>query len=462
MLKRHREMGHTEQLEIRKGAHGQHVTTQPYQKEQHMSQLKEPTYPQVRHMLNQPPKSHIVGQKATPQTENSYLPTLSQPGRTHPYSRKHIPSVRGVSEDGRRAPRQGTIARFSQPFQHSGRSGVSAVTETSPEKWEEYVDGVLESPSNTSTVTTPPEANMEQGEDWDENQDEQWPTEEEIQEWRDQEERERGRETVPTSDVEIVEPTKEDNIDGVMEGSQRSSRPIENVNKGPVNDSVKTTMQTSEKTGPSTSSGTHETIPLKGVGETKEKSIMLTPYVPATFPLVMLHLGQGRYLSAGYVDGAYDIRIQDNYPKKYDNERRRCIKLNKLQFLDLLAVMPNITGELHRLQTAKQTSVNEEDKRHIGSNVYCSIFRSTEDNLFVDIRQFFIPDEEVAKGVVKLIPTKKGISLRVQEWEQLTKLATHIKLYIPGLRSTERCSVTHTYQADRETCSHCSPNWLMK
>ena len=193
-----------------------------------------------------------------------------------------------------------------------------------------------------------------------------------------------------------------------------------------------------------------------------QKSIMLTPYIPATFPLVLLHIGQGRYLSAGYVDGAYDIRIQDNYPKKYEDERRRLIKLNKLQFLDLLAVMPNITGELHRLQTAKQTSINEDDKRHIGSNIYCSLFRSTEDNLYVDIRQFFIPDDDVAKGVAKLIPTKKGISLRVQEWEQLTKLAPHLKLYIPGLRDTPRCSATHTYQADRETCSHCSPNWLLK
>jgi hypothetical protein len=188
---------------------------------------------------------------------------------------------------------------------------------------------------------------------------------------------------------------------------------------------------------------------------------MLTPYVPPTFPVVMLHLGQGRYLSAGYVDGEHVIRIQDNYPKKYENERRRYIKLNKLQFLDLIGISSNLSGELHRVKTAKQSSISEDDKKHIGGNVYVSIYRSMEENLFVDIRQFFIPDDEVAKGECKLVPTKVGISLRADEWEQLTKMCGHIKLFIPALRNVSRCITTHSYQQDIDTCTHCSPNWMV-
>ena len=192
---------------------------------------------------------------------------------------------------------------------------------------------------------------------------------------------------------------------------------------------------------------------------TKER--MLMPYMPPTFPVVLLHLGNGRYLTGGYVDGDHVIRIQDCFPRKHNDEKRRNIKLNKLQFLDLVSAFSTITGELNRLKSCQQTCIDEDDKKHIGGNIYVSLFRSIEDNLFVDIRQFFIPDEEFAKGQCKLIPTKSGISLRATEWEELVKVAQHMKVYIPALRKMGRCITTHEYQEHLATCTHCSPNWML-
>ena len=217
-----------------------------------------------------------------------------------------------------------------------------------------------------------------------------------------------------------------------------------------------------EQAGPSTNAlEQNNEQPTTAEGPPPQRERMLMPYIPPTFPVVMLHLGQGRYLTGGYVDGDHVIRIQDSFPRKHDDQKRRYIKLNKLQFLDLVSQFSSITGELNRLKSCRQTCVNEDDKKHIGSNIYVSLFRSIEDNLFVDIRQFFIPDEEFAKGECKLIPTKAGISLRATEFEQLTKVAHQMKVYIPALRNMGRCIGTHQFQEDLATCSHCSPNWML-
>ena len=202
----------------------------------------------------------------------------------------------------------------------------------------------------------------------------------------------------------------------------------------------------------------------KNIAETSVPSVtkqtMLTPYIPPTFPVVMFHLGRGRYLSGGYVDGVHVLRIQDNYPKKYEDERRRYVKLNISQFLDLVACFGSVSGEVNRLKTAKQSSINEDDRKHIGRNVYVSIFRSTDENLFVDIRQFYVPEDDFAKGNCRLVPTKVGISLREAEWEQLTKVAQHMKTFIPALKNATRCSSTHQYQEHIQMCPHCTPNWM--
>jgi hypothetical protein len=70
-----------------------------------------------------------------------------------------------------------------------------------------------------------------------------------------------------------------------------------------------------------------------------------------------------------------------------------------------LVVNTRVRFELNRLQTAKQSSINEDDKRHIGDKIDVSLYRRKDENLCVDIRQFFIP-KDVAKGICILVPTK--------------------------------------------------------
>ena len=297
--------------------------------------------------------------------------------------------------------------------------------------------------------------------------------EEEDQNQLTEEEEEEEEETEEETDEEesMEEQEEEPILLDQMDGNKDLALSLENkaskyptlskqLKKKPLQSDAVELIEEVQQVHSSSKQSTEVAVQQEGGTKVATKQYMLTPYIPPTFPVVMLHLGRGRYLSGGYVDGAHVIRIQDNYPKKYEDERRRFVKLNISQFLDLVACFGSVSGEVNRLKTAKQSSINEEDRKHIGRNIYVSIFRSTDENLFVDIRQFYVPEDDFAKGNCRLVPTKAGISLRVAEWEQLTKVSHHMKTFMPAIKNATRCISTHEYQEHIEMCPHCTPNWM--
>ena len=314
-------------------------------------------------------------------------------------------------------------------------------TEEEEVETEEEEEEVLEQEAETEEETEEEVEEVEQEE-----------TQEETEEEEEQEEEQQ----------QIEEPMCVDQMDGTPTTSISLPHSLEKSKNEKIYPTLVKQLKRKEKLPPNegTCNNSVQTVPVEQVPVKVNKQVMLTPYIPPTFPVIMLHIGRGRYLSGGYVDGAHVIRIQDNYPKKYEDERRRFVKLNIAQFLDLVSYFGTVSGEVNRLKTAKQSSINEEDRKHIGRNVYVSIFRSTDDNLFVDIRQFYVPEDDFAKGNCRLVPTKAGISLRVAEWEQLTKVAHHMKTFMPALKNATRCIASHEYQEHIEMCPHCTPNWM--
>jgi hypothetical protein len=419
--------------------------------------------PQNRPQFQQPKTKHFLT-STTQQPNNNGVKSIT-PTPAHTTKRRIVPRPKMATPAVQIGKRTVPYTKLTRP---TVKRNVTPARDPLDAHWREYADFVKaqreaseEKELTYNTQVRSGEMNnisskeRQKGQIGTYHQEEEEETEEETEEEVEEEEtEEEEEEEVQEEEQEEEEQMEVEVVDGPpIAHSPEKSRKVEIVRKQTVLHQ-KPAQSIKKKIGQNTSSGT----PDDGKGA---RSIMLTPYVPATFPMVLFHLGQGRYLSAGYVDGAYMIRVEDNYPKKNEDDRRRVIKMNDLQFLDLVSVFPSVTGELHRLQTAKQSSVNEDDKRHIGANIYVSIYRSGEENLFVDIRQFFIPEEEAAKGNMKLIPTRRGISLRASEWEQLVKYANHLKVYIPALRSTERCITTHQHAAAIDTCTHCSPNWML-
>ena len=96
-------------------------------------------------------------------------------------------------------------------------------------------------------------------------------------------------------------------------------------------------------------------------------------------------------------------------------------------------------------RTAKQNY-----KSHLGGNVYCTI---TEGSPCMDIRQYWKPQDEV-------VPTKKELCLRPQEYIAVKELVTEIGRALTELDRVVPCYVqsNHMNQLGALRCSECNPN----
>ena len=95
-----------------------------------------------------------------------------------------------------------------------------------------------------------------------------------------------------------------------------------------------------------------------------------------------------------------------------------------------------------------------EDKKsygsHLGGNVYCNV---GENSVCVDIRQYWQPAKEV-------VPTRKGICLRPEEYKQLKEHMQDIGRALPELDAVVPCylQIDHMNQLGALQCSECNPN----
>lgn len=92
---------------------------------------------------------------------------------------------------------------------------------------------------------------------------------------------------------------------------------------------------------------------------------------------------------------------------------------------------------------------------HLGGNVNCNV---TENSVYVDLRQYWKPAEEV-------VPSKKGLCLRPGEFSRLKELLLEINRTIPELDTVVPCylKIDHMNQLGMLRCSECNPdnftNW---
>ena len=90
---------------------------------------------------------------------------------------------------------------------------------------------------------------------------------------------------------------------------------------------------------------------------------------------------------------------------------------------------------------------------HLGGNVYCTV---RENNPCVDIRQYWKPENEV-------VPCKKGLCLRPEEYRRLQEVISDISASIPELDTVVPCAFQsdHANQLGLLTCPECNPNDYM-
>ncbi|KAL4236850.1 hypothetical protein ACF0H5_005236 [Mactra antiquata] len=91
---------------------------------------------------------------------------------------------------------------------------------------------------------------------------------------------------------------------------------------------------------------------------------------------------------------------------------------------------------------------------HLGGNVLCNVAKNS---VYVDIRQYWKPQEEV-------VPTKKGLCLRPSEYSRLKQWISEIGRALPELDGVVPCYLQgdHMNQLGALQCSECNPDDFTK
>ena len=92
-------------------------------------------------------------------------------------------------------------------------------------------------------------------------------------------------------------------------------------------------------------------------------------------------------------------------------------------------------------------------KAHLGENIYVSVKSGYK---VVDFRRWFLPD-----GNQDVIPTKRGVTLRFNQWKQLNDVMAYVEMvWGEHLREIEYCETKtdHSNQLAYLSCTKCNPN----
>jgi hypothetical protein len=89
---------------------------------------------------------------------------------------------------------------------------------------------------------------------------------------------------------------------------------------------------------------------------------------------------------------------------------------------------------------------------HLGGNVYSTVKAG---GICVDLRQHWLPPNQT-----KVVPTKKGITLRPGEYVKLKDVASVICDFVPELNSVVPCPYRsdHMNQLGSLSCPECNPD----
>lgn len=149
-------------------------------------------------------------------------------------------------------------------------------------------------------------------------------------------------------------------------------------------------------------------------------------------------LGNDRYVEVKEWKGELRVDLRE---WKDDKPTKKGISLTLMRWKNWVDQIEYVDEALHE----KKSYVS-----HLGGNVYCHL---ADKSVCMDIRQYWKPQEE-------LVPTKKGICLRPQEYDRLKELLPEIGNALPELNVVVPCFLQsdHMNQLGALQCSECNPN----
>ncbi len=151
------------------------------------------------------------------------------------------------------------------------------------------------------------------------------------------------------------------------------------------------------------------------------------------------NLGENRVLTTRKEHGELVISIKDT------KDVRKFVDLPAQRWLSFVFYQSDIDESVKKLELDLKVKLFQ----HIGAGWYVSV---TTGFMCVDIRRFYF-----AKGELK--PLKKGIALRLSEWETLKPIMQSLPTDVPQLASMQVCFMgdDHLNQEGYLQCTECCP-----
>ena len=126
--------------------------------------------------------------------------------------------------------------------------------------------------------------------------------------------------------------------------------------------------------------------------------------------------------------------------KTYPTKKGVCFSPSTLATLRM-----HLDDVAHALESVK-TGKAEEFKLHLGKAIFCTISKKFS---LIDLRRFFELDG-------KLTPTKKGLSLKSQEWTDLKRILKEVMELDKEIRRANPCFFSGTH-IEPGSCQICNP-----
>ena len=132
------------------------------------------------------------------------------------------------------------------------------------------------------------------------------------------------------------------------------------------------------------------------------------------------------------------------------SEPHKQVELTTNRWAWLKALLPLIDQEAKELNRKTRPVAY---RQHIGDGYYVSVNNGV---MCVDIRKFFLP-YGIEPGNER--PTKRGISLRLEEWADFLSIVPVVQLIFPGLMNSTPCyeQNDHLGQLGYFGCTSCNP-----
>jgi len=132
--------------------------------------------------------------------------------------------------------------------------------------------------------------------------------------------------------------------------------------------------------------------------------------------------------------------------KLFEDASDKCVTFPLQRWAQFVAIFPIVDQCLDNLH--QQQAVNLQ--LHIGGKWYVSV---TTGFKCVDVRQFYWNATQGAK------PTRKGMALRLPEWEKLKEVVQQLHAKFPIIAATQTCSSqpNHFNQESGLSCIECNP-----